>query len=182
MPTFILLAALLTAAVAILVIWPLLRRREDAGRAPLAAIAAAVVLAGGGTALYAWLSNWSWNAPPAATTPETMVAQLARRLEKSPDDLDGWLKLGRSYLVLQQYPLATRAYQRADRLAGGRNVDALTGQAEGWHWVTRTNWTAGQGGCSNRRSPWIHARPRRSITERSPQCVAGICRSPGSAS
>jgi cytochrome c-type biogenesis protein CcmH len=38
--------------------------------------------------------------------------------------------LGRSYTVLQQYPLAVRAFQRADRLAGGRNADALIGQAE----------------------------------------------------
>jgi cytochrome c-type biogenesis protein CcmH len=80
--------------------------------------------------MYATLSNWSWQAPPAAVTPENMVAQLARRLEKSPGDLDGWMKLGRSYLVLQQYPLAARAYQRADRLADGKNAEALIGVAE----------------------------------------------------
>lgn len=130
MSAFILWAALLTAAVASLVVVPLVRKREADGRAPFAAIVAVAVLAGGGTALYARLSNWSWKAPSAADTPETMVAQLARRLERSPDDLDGWLKLARSYLVLQQYPLAARAYQRADRLAGGRNADALTGLAE----------------------------------------------------
>jgi cytochrome c-type biogenesis protein CcmH len=33
-------------------------------------------------------------------------------------------------VVLQQLPLATRAYERADRLSGGRNVDALVGLAE----------------------------------------------------
>lgn len=38
--------------------------------------------------------------------------------------------LGRSYAVLEQYPLAVRAYQRADRLAEGRNADALVGMAE----------------------------------------------------
>lgn len=130
MPTFILLAAMLTAVMAAFVAVPLLRRRGEAARAPLAAVAVAVVLGGGGAALYMILSNWSWQAPPAADSPQTMVAQLARRLERSPDDLEGWLKLGRSYLVLQQYPLAARAYQRADRLAEGRNVDALTGLAE----------------------------------------------------
>lgn len=130
MSAFILWAAFLTAAVAGLIVVPLVRKREAGGRAPLAAFVAVAVLAGGGTALYAGFSNWSWKTPSAAGTPEAMVAQLARRLERSPDDLDGWLKLGRSYLVLEQYSLAGRAYQRADRLAGGHNADALTGLAE----------------------------------------------------
>ncbi len=93
MPTFILLAAMLTAVMAAFVAVPLLRRRGEAARAPLAAVAVAVVLGGGGAALYMILSNWSWQAPPAADSPQTMVAQLARRLERSPDDLEGWLKL-----------------------------------------------------------------------------------------
>lgn len=38
--------------------------------------------------------------------------------------------LGRSYVALQEYPLAVRAYQRADRIAGGRSADALVGEAE----------------------------------------------------
>lgn len=129
MLTFVLLAALLTLAVAAAVALPLLRR-QDGGRAPFAAAATLLVLAAGGAAMYAALSNWSWRAPPSALTPENMVAQLARRLEKSPDDPDGWMKLGRSYLVLQQYPLAARAYQRADRLADGKNAEALIGVAE----------------------------------------------------
>lgn len=130
MLTFVLLAGLLTLAVAAGVVFPLLRRRDGGGTAPFAAAAAILVLAAGGAGLYAALSNWSWQAPPTELTPENMVAQLARRLEKSPDDLDGWMKLGRSYLVLQQYPLAARAYQRADRLADGKNAEALIGVAE----------------------------------------------------
>jgi cytochrome c-type biogenesis protein CcmH len=38
--------------------------------------------------------------------------------------------LGRSYVVLEQYPLALRAFQRADRLAGGNSAEALVGEAE----------------------------------------------------
>ena len=33
--------------------------------------------------------------------------------------------LGRSYVVLQEYPLALRAFERADRLSGGKNAEAL---------------------------------------------------------
>jgi cytochrome c-type biogenesis protein CcmH len=59
-----------------------------------------------------------------------MTARLAKKLEQSPNDLDGWLLLGRSYTVLEQYPLAVRAFQRADRLADGKNADAIVGVAE----------------------------------------------------
>jgi cytochrome c-type biogenesis protein CcmH len=59
-----------------------------------------------------------------------MVARLARRLERNPDDLEGWLLLGRSHIVLEQYPLALRAYDRADRLAEGRSAEALIGLGE----------------------------------------------------
>jgi cytochrome c-type biogenesis protein CcmH len=38
--------------------------------------------------------------------------------------------LGRSYTVLQEYPLAVRAFERADRLSGGKSAEALTGEAE----------------------------------------------------
>jgi cytochrome c-type biogenesis protein CcmH len=73
-------------------------------------------------------SNWKWNDPmPAADSPAAMVGRLARRLEKQPNDLNGWLLLGRSYGVIEQYNLSARAYQRANTLADGKNADALLG-------------------------------------------------------
>jgi cytochrome c-type biogenesis protein CcmH len=60
-----------------------------------------------------------------------MTARLAKRLAAQPDNLDGWLLLGHSYVTLEQFPLAVRAYQSADRLANGRNVEAIIGIAEG---------------------------------------------------
>ncbi len=136
MITFIALAALLSVIGVALVCVPLLARRSDASApAGIAAGVCAVLLVGGAALLYATLSNWSWHATAAEAsaageTPQAMVSKLARRLEDNPNDLAGWLMLGRSYAVLQQYPLALRAYERADRLAGGRNVDALVGEAE----------------------------------------------------
>jgi cytochrome c-type biogenesis protein CcmH len=77
------------------------------------------------------LSNWNWSkAQAAADSPQTMVARLARRLARNPDDMAGWLMLGRSYMALEQTPLAERAFERADRLANGTNADALVGLAE----------------------------------------------------
>jgi len=84
----------------------------------------------GAAALYATWSNWSWRDAPPTDSPAGMVASLARKLERKPDDIEGWVMLGRSYMVLQQLPLALRAYGRADRLAEGRNVEALIGMGE----------------------------------------------------
>ena len=47
----------------------------------------------------------------------SMVDRLAARMEKNPGDLEGWLKLGRSYKVLGEYDKATRAYEKALALA-----------------------------------------------------------------
>jgi cytochrome c-type biogenesis protein CcmH len=131
MITFVLLAAVLTVAGVALVAVPLLKKKPvEYSPAPWAALVAAGVLAIGSTVLYVRWTNWSWQTKAADDSPQTMVARLARRLEKNPEDLNGWLMLGRSYTVLRQYQLAVRAFQRADRLAGGQNADALIGQAE----------------------------------------------------
>ncbi|WP_404382315.1 c-type cytochrome biogenesis protein CcmI [Caenispirillum salinarum] len=68
-----------------------------------------------------------------------MVSGLAERLEENPEDVDGWLRLGRAYLVLQQPQDAVDAYQAAvkqdpdnlDALRGLANAQASTAQVEG---------------------------------------------------
>ena len=47
----------------------------------------------------------------------SMVDRLAAKMEKNPDDLEGWLKPGRSYRVLGEYDKAVRAYDKALVLA-----------------------------------------------------------------
>jgi len=132
MLTFVLIAGTLAAGAAVLVLLPLMRPRED--KRPVSMIAAVsvlFVLLFGGAGLYAAFSNYAWvDSPSVAQTPAAMTAKLAARLAEQPDDLAGWLQLGRSYQVLEQWPLAVRAYQRADRLANGQNVDAILGVAE----------------------------------------------------
>jgi cytochrome c-type biogenesis protein CcmH len=131
MITFVLLAAALTMASVVAVAIPLLRRGgAGAAAAPWTALAATGLLVVGSAALYVAWSNWSWRAAPAADSPESMVARLARRLEHDPADLNGWLMLGRSYTALQEYPLAVRAFGRAVQLSDGKNAEALTGEAE----------------------------------------------------
>jgi cytochrome c-type biogenesis protein CcmH len=97
----------------------------------IAAVGVLFVLLLGGAGMYAAFSNYAWvETPSVSDTPAAMTAKLARRLAAQPDDLSGWLQLGRSYQVLEQWPLAVRAFQRADRLSNGQNVDAILGIAE----------------------------------------------------
>jgi cytochrome c-type biogenesis protein CcmH len=109
-----------------------MRQREDARPAAgLAAGGVLLVLLLGGAGFYAAFSNYSWvEMPDVADTPAAMAAKLAKRLAAKPDDLEGWLTLGRTYSTLEQFPLAVRAYQRADRLANGQNAEAIVGVGE----------------------------------------------------
>lgn len=45
-----------------------------------------------------------------------MVGGLADRLEKEPDNAEGWMMLARSYLVLEDFPKAAAAYERLSEL------------------------------------------------------------------
>jgi cytochrome c-type biogenesis protein CcmH len=129
---FVLVAGTLAAGAAALLILPLLRARPDARPASMltAGIVMFVLLVGAASA-YALFSNFTWvDEPVMADTPAAMTAKLAKRMAKEPDNLEGWLMLGRSYAALEQYPLAARAYQRADRLAKGQNAEAVVGLGE----------------------------------------------------
>jgi cytochrome c-type biogenesis protein CcmH len=71
--------------------------------------------------LYLWIGN------PVATDPlaqsqqpalteqdiQNMVEQLASRLEKDPNNPEGWQMLARSYAAMQRFPEATKAYKKA---------------------------------------------------------------------
>lgn len=120
---FIAAAILMTAAAVALVATPLLRRREAGRNAPIAATVSAVVLPALAVMIYISISNYDWVTPPAPsrqpdTAPDNMdmssvVRQLEDRLAASPDDAQGWLLLGRSYLQLQMPGKARMAFTTA---------------------------------------------------------------------
>jgi len=56
---------------------------------------------------------------------QQMVASLAERLQKQPDDVNGWKMLGRSYMTLGNYGAAAEAYDRAVQLESARNAQTL---------------------------------------------------------
>lgn len=130
MLSFVLLSAALAMAGVAAVVIPLVRRGASGTPAPWAALGAGALLFVGSAALYVRWSNWSWPGAAAADSPQSMVGRLARRMERAPGNLQGWLQLGNSYIVLQEYHLALRAFGKADELSGGKNADALVGEAE----------------------------------------------------
>lgn len=130
MTAFIVIAVCMAAAAAATVAWPLLRQ----ARSRLAGVVAAVAIGAAAAGLYPLWSNWNWrSAPPPerAASPQVlaMVAQLERKMRDAPDDLNGWLLLGRSYVALERIDDAVDAYGRAHRL-DANNVPALLGLGE----------------------------------------------------
>ena len=98
----------------------------------LGAIAAVLVI-GAAAGLYPLWSNWNWHAPaaaPAAPRPDilAMVAKLEQHMRDHPDDMQGWLMLGRSYVALNRSEDAVTAYDHAYRL--GKTADAALGLGE----------------------------------------------------
>ena len=71
--------------------------------------------------------------PAAAAALREPVERLEARLQGDPDNLDGWLLLGRSYVVLQRYAEAADALRQAAALSGGDpEVLAILGEAIVW--------------------------------------------------
>jgi cytochrome c-type biogenesis protein CcmH len=100
--------------------------RTDARRAPITAVALGVALSALAVVLYAQLGSPDGLDPrivqqgsphgeggiPQAEL-ETMVEQLAQRMEANPGDPEGWAILARSYMAMQRLPDALRAFGRA---------------------------------------------------------------------
>ena len=98
------------------------RSADKPASARWTALALTVAIPLGAAALYFQFGNpdaMSWRAAAGRDhnlTPqdvEAMVARLAARLEKTPEDANGWALLGRSYVAMQRYPDAAAAYARA---------------------------------------------------------------------
>jgi cytochrome c-type biogenesis protein CcmH len=130
MSSFIIVAALMAAIAATVVAVPLMRDKKNR----LVGGLAALLVAGAAAGLYPLWSNWDWHAPAQAqaiAAPEVaaMMAKLEQHLRDDPNDLAGWLMLGRSYTALQRLDDAVTAYDRAHRLAGN-NAEAALGLGE----------------------------------------------------
>jgi len=130
MNTFLVVAAFMAAIAATVVALPLLRDKHSR----VLGVLVTVLVVGAAAGLYPLWSNWDWHAPdqsagPAGPDVAAMVAKLEQRLREQPNDVAGWLMLGRSYLALQRLDDAVAAYDHAHRL-DGKSADAAMGLGE----------------------------------------------------
>jgi len=97
------------------------------GRSKVAAIAIVVMLPLAAIALYVVLGTPEGLAPDDYEPPQMseqqvadqisqMVSRLAARLEGDPGDAEGWKMLGRSYLALERFADARKAFEQAAEL------------------------------------------------------------------
>ncbi len=130
MNTFLVIAAVMAAIAAGAVALPLLRD----GQSRLLGALLAVLVIGVAAGLYPLWSNWNWHPPAqadAAAGPDVaaMVAKLEKRLQDQPNDPEGWVMLGRSYLTLNRLDDAIVAYDHAHQL-DSKNAEAAMGLGE----------------------------------------------------
>ena len=130
MNTFLVIAAVMAAIASGAVAFPLLRDKQSR----VAGVLAAVLVIGASAALYPLWSNWNWHATAesqAAAAPDVaaMVAKLEKHLQDTPDDLAGWLMLGRSYVALNRLDDGIVAYDHAHQL-DAKNAEAAMGLGE----------------------------------------------------
>lgn len=123
-------------------------RADGRGSAPVLAGALALVVAVVAFGLYAYLGHPGLEDQPLASrdlsgatasasgpagqgpTLEQAEQRLAARLQETPDDLEGWLLLGRTRLSLQHYDDAAVAFAHALELSGGApEIAASYGEA-----------------------------------------------------
>jgi len=128
MNTFIVVAAIMAAIAASAVAFPLVRHRES--RIP-GALAGLLVI-GAAAGLYPLWSNWNWHAaaqPQMSPDVLAMVTKLEERMRAQPNDIEGWLMLGRSYLALERFDDAIQAYHQALAL-NADNLEAMVSLGE----------------------------------------------------
>jgi cytochrome c-type biogenesis protein CcmH len=129
MTLFVVVAALMAALAASAVAVPLWRHRQSR----TVGAAAAVLIVAAAAALYPLWSNWHWHEsaqnPAAGPDVAAMVAKLETHLREDPNDLTGWVMLGRSYVALERMDDAIVAYDHAHRLDAG-NAEAALGLGE----------------------------------------------------
>lgn len=109
------------------VVWPLYR---SSGRLTLMLAAVIVAVVGVSTTLYHYTGRPGVPSG-AGSMPDVgeMVLSLEKRLQGRPEDVNGWLMLGRSYQTLKQYDKAIPAFEKALQLQQGQNPQTMVALA-----------------------------------------------------
>jgi cytochrome c-type biogenesis protein CcmH len=112
-PAFWTVAALFCGVAILILLVPLWRHRKGGGSWWLGGVATSILIAPLAIGLYFYVSDWDPTVAQRAAESDEIVARLAERLERTPDDVEGWLLLARSYMTLGRYPQGRAAYYQA---------------------------------------------------------------------
>jgi len=129
MTLWILLAGMSLVAVGFAV-WPLYRHQRSLSPLIGASVILVVALSSG---LYYYQGRPdlpSGGAGAAAPGMDDAINSLAEKLAANPDNPEGWLMLGRSYMSLQNYSGAIEAFEKAIELESAQNPQALVSLGE----------------------------------------------------
>jgi len=105
------------------IVWPLYR----SSRRLTSLLGAVIVLAVGlSTGLYHYIGQPGVPSG-AGSSPDgdEMVVALEKRLKETPEDVDGWLMLGRSYQSMKRFDKAISAFEKAVALEKGEDAQTL---------------------------------------------------------
>ena len=108
------IAALLCAVAVGVLVLPLWRAKSRGGQWSPVGIGMAVAIAIVPVAflLYRHVSNWDPTVAERANQGAHLVAELAARLQRAPEDLEGWRLLANSYMALGRYDEGRAAYEQ----------------------------------------------------------------------
>jgi cytochrome c-type biogenesis protein CcmH len=106
-------AALLAAVAVGILMFPLWGQRRRSGRWSVLGLVSCFAVVPISVLVYKQVSTWDPQVAQRAAEGARLVDELAARLERAPDDVDGWLLLARSYMVLGQYDKGLDAYRQA---------------------------------------------------------------------
>ncbi len=113
MTAFWISAAVLCALAVGILIFPLWTQRRSSGRWSLLGLGSCFAIVPIAFVIYKQVTTWDPQVAQRASEGTRLVAELADRLEREPDDVQGWLLLARSYMVLGQYDKGQEAYREA---------------------------------------------------------------------
>jgi cytochrome c-type biogenesis protein CcmH len=150
MTAFIAVVALMVLAAIALLIYPLVgpapavvKGESVPPKAAPLAFALAVAVGLGAVALYSQINNFPWDSPTSAQSlppgheglgtggsMNEVAATLEARLQKEPNDFEGWRMLGRTYLVSGDAAKAASAYEKANSISPQKDMALMLDLAE----------------------------------------------------
>jgi cytochrome c-type biogenesis protein CcmH len=111
--SFWIYAGTLSAVAVAILLLPLLRQRRSSGRWSALGVVVSLAVVPISVLVYQQVTSWDPSAAQRGSEGAKLVAELAERLERDPEDVEGWLLLARSYMALGRYPEGQAAYGEA---------------------------------------------------------------------